>query len=434
MGLYGEMRQEKMAVRTLLAVLLALLLLLAISPPKAAKAADVVVAATRVGGDNHRTRFVADISRAVSYTVYVLPDPYRVIIDMPGVTFNLPPDTGRKSRGLIGEYRFGQVAAGRARIVLDTAGPVLIEKSFVVDAQGGQPARIVVDLVPISKEAFLDTYRKEEEEKGKALAIAAAEDDDLFPLPIPEIQNSLPAKKQTAIARDAGRKLIVIDPGHGGIDPGAVGVNGTKEKDIVLAFALNLREHLLRNNQYEVVLTRSGDNFISLKDRVRMAREHAADLFIAVHADMVRGQEARGATIYTLSERASDAEAEALAQKENRSDIIAGIDLGGESVEVTGILIDLVQRESKSHSMVFARKAVNEMKPVTSFTGKPLRSAGFVVLKAPDVPSVLVELGYLSSRHDEAQLTAPAWRDKVAGALAGAIDKYFATEVAARGK
>ncbi|HUR44135.1 MAG TPA: AMIN domain-containing protein, partial [Aestuariivirga sp.] len=220
MGLYGEMRQGKMAVRTLLAVLLALLLLLAISPPKAAKAADVVVAATRIGGDNNRTRFVADISTAVSYTVYVLPDPYRVIIDMPGVTFNLPPGTGRKSRGLIGEYRFGQVAAGRARIVLATAGPVLIEKSFVVDAQGRQPARIVVDLVPISEEAFLDTYSKEDEEKGKALARAAAEDDDLVPLPIPEIQNSLPAKKQTAIARDAGRKLIVIDPGHGGIDPG----------------------------------------------------------------------------------------------------------------------------------------------------------------------------------------------------------------------
>ena len=145
----------------------------------------------------------------------------------------------------------------------------------------------------------------------------------------------------------------------------------------------------------------------------------------------MRGQEARGATIYTLSEKASDAEAEALAQKENRADIIDGLDLGEESEEVTDILIDLVQRESKSHATFFARKAVKEMQPVTAFTGKPLRSAGFVVLKAPDVPSVLVELGYLSSRHDEAQLSAGQWRTKVAGAMARAIDTYFATEVAA---
>jgi N-acetylmuramoyl-L-alanine amidase len=181
-------------------------------------------------------------------------------------------------------------------------------------------------------------------------------------------------------------------------------------------------------------MTRADDTFISLKDRVHVAREHAADLFIAIHADMVRGQEARGATIYTLSEKASDAEAGALAQKENRADIIAGIDLGTESEEVTGILIDLVQRESKSHSMFFAKRAVSEMRSVTDFTGKPLRSAGFVVLKAPDVPSVLVELGYLSSRHDEVQLSSPSWRDKVAGAMTSAIDKYFATEVAQSGK
>lgn len=433
MGLYGDMQQGKMAVRVLLAILLALLLLLAITAPRQARAADAVATGVRVGGDGKRTRFVADLTRTVSYTVFVLPDPYRVIIDMPNVAFNLPPGTGRKTRGLIGEYRYGQIAAGRSRIVMDTAGPVLIEKSFIVDPQAGQPARIVVDLVPISEEAFRKTYR--EEEKGSAGAIADAVGDDAAPLPIPKPEtgvSSLPEKK-TGTPRHTGRKLVVIDPGHGGIDPGAVGVNRTKEKDIVLAFALNLRGYLLRSGRYDVVMTRSGDAFVSLKDRVRMAREHAADLFIAVHADMVRGQEARGATIYTLSETASDAEAEALAQKENRADIIAGIDLGAESEEVTGILIDLVQRESKSRSMFFARKAVSEMTPVADFTGKPLRSAGFVVLKAPDVPSVLIELGYLSSRHDEAQLSAPAWRDKVAGAMTSAIDKYFATEVATRG-
>ncbi|MBC8038006.1 MAG: N-acetylmuramoyl-L-alanine amidase [Rhizobiales bacterium] len=423
-----------MAIRTLLAILLALSLL-AIAGPRPARAVDAVATATRVGGDDKRTRFVADLTKAVSYTVFVLPDPYRVIIDMPDITFNLPPGTGQKTRGLISEYRYGQIAAGRSRIVLDTAGPVLIEKSFIVDPQAGQPARIVVDLVPISEEAFLKTYREEENGRDEVAALAEAATEDVAPLPIPELETVSPplSKKKTA-PRANGRKLVVIDPGHGGIDPGAVGVNRTKEKDIVLAFALSLREHLLRGGQYEVVMTRTADKFVSLKDRVRIARENAADLFIAIHADTVRGQQARGLTIYTLSEKASDAEAEALAHKENRSDIIAGLDLGAESEEVTDILIDLVQRESKSHSMVFARKAVSEMKPVTGFTGKPLRSAGFVVLKAPDVPSVLVELGYLSSRHDEAQLSSPSWRDKVAGAMTSAIDKYFATEVAQRGK
>ncbi len=415
MGLCGDMQQEKTALRTLLSILLALSLLLFIAAPKPVQAADAVATGARVGGDDKRTRFVADLTKPVSYTVFVLPNPYRVIIDMPNVTFNLPPGTGQKTRGLIGEYRYGQVAAGRSRIVMDTAGPVLIEKSFIVEPQASQPARIVVDLVPISEEAFLKTYREEEEK-----AVATAETP--VPLPIPKAED-----------RNGTRKLIVIDPGHGGVDPGAVGVNGTKEKDVVLGFALSLRDHLRKSGQYEVVMTRASDTFVSLRDRVRVARRKKADLFIAIHADTVKGPQARGATIYTLSEKASDAEAEALAHKENRADIIGGLDLGAESEEVTDILIDLVQRESKSHSMVFAKKAVIEMKTVTDFTGKPLRSAGFVVLKAPDVPSVLVELGYLSSRQDEAQLTAPKWRDKVASAMTRAIDKYFATELASRG-
>jgi N-acetylmuramoyl-L-alanine amidase len=163
---------------------------------------------------------------------------------------------------------------------------------------------------------------------------------------------------------------------------------------------------------------------------MRIARKAEADLFIAIHADTVRGASARGATVYTLSEKASDAEAAALAQKENRADIIGGVDLGGENQEITDILIDLAQRETKNHSMFFARRAVGELKPVTKMTGQPLRSAGFMVLKAPDVPSILIELGYLSSREDEALLTSGAWQKKIAGALGKAIDGYFANEIA----
>ncbi len=398
-------------VARLWATLLALALLLSLP----ALAAEPVVTGTRVGGDGNRTRFVADLTQVVSFNVYVLPDPYRVVIDLPDVTFDLPPGAGRKVRGLIGEFRYGVVGNGRSRIVIDTSGPVLIEKSFVIEPQSGQPARLVVDLVKTGEAAFLEAYKSETLKSQSAAAAATAPEEPTAP-------------------PKSVRKLVVIDPGHGGIDPGAIGLSRTKEKDVVLAFAQTLREKLDATGKYDVVMTRTGDEFVSLRDRVRLARQRQADLFIAIHADTVRGQSARGATIYTLSDKASDAEAEALAQKENRSDIIAGLDLDTGNQEVTGILIDLVQRESKNHSMVFARKAVAELRAVTGFTGKPLRSAGFVVLKAPDVPSVLVELGYLSSKTDERQLNSPDWRDKTAVALARAVDKYFSTEVAARMK
>jgi N-acetylmuramoyl-L-alanine amidase len=233
-------------------------------------------------------------------------------------------------------------------------------------------------------------------------------------------------------AKPRERRLIVVDPGHGGMDPGAIGLNKTREKDVVLTFARALQEAIQAAGKFDVRLTRDDDRFLSLKDRVRIARDHQADLFIAVHADTVRGQSARGATLYTLSDKASDAEAAALAEKENRADIIAGVDLGHESPEVTDILIDLVQRESRTHSMFFARKAAVELKAVTLMTGKPVRSAGFVVLKAPDVPSVLLELGYLSSHSDEELLTNPAWHKRTAAALNAAIERYFATEIAQR--
>jgi N-acetylmuramoyl-L-alanine amidase len=226
--------------------------------------------------------------------------------------------------------------------------------------------------------------------------------------------------------------VVVIDPGHGGVDPGTIGVSGAQEKDVVLAFARTLKEALEASGRYEVVMTRDKDVFLTLRDRVRVAREHKAELFIALHADSIRRSSVRGATVYTLSDKGSDAEAEALAQKENRADIIGGVDLGGESEEITGILIDLAQREAKSHSTYFAKQLARGMKPVTRFTSRPIRSAGFRVLKAPDVPSVLLELGYLSSSADEKLLTSKAWRNKVSKAVAGAVDDYFATRFAAR--
>lgn len=404
------------AVRLLPGLLLAMLLLASGYCLPVANAADIPVAtAARVAGDENRTRFVADLTVPVGYTVYVMANPYRIMIDLPQVAFSLPDGAGNRGRGLVTQYRYGPVDEAHSRIVLDTDGPVLIDKAFLVKPKDGQPARIVVDVVKTTKETFDATLAAE---YSTETAEAAPEDT--------------PADNGTAPATRRDRKLVVIDPGHGGIDPGAIGVRKTKEKDVVLAFGLKLKQILESSGTVDVVMTRSDDTFLTLRDRVKVAREKEADLFIAIHADTVRGGDARGATIYTLSEKASDAEAEALAHKENRADIIAGVDLEAENEEVTDILIDLAQRESKTHSLVFAKKAVAEMSPITAFTGKPMRSAGFMVLKAADVPSVLIELGFLSSKQDESQLTSPVWQSKVAAAMARAVENYFATQLAAK--
>lgn len=403
------------AARLLPALLLAGMFLLAGFRLPVADAADLPVAtAARVAGDETRTRFVADLTVPVGYTVYVMANPYRVMIDLPQVSFALPEGAGDNTRGLVTQYRYGPVDQAQSRIVLDTDGPVLIDKAFLLKPKDGQPARIVVDIVRTSKEAFDAKLAAENDTATAEAADAVSTQDEAAAEPVRQ------------------RKLVVIDPGHGGIDPGAIGIKKTKEKDVVLAFGLKLRKVLKETGTIDVVMTRDDDRFLTLRERVKVARDNQADLFIAIHADTVRGQDARGATIYTLSEKASDAEAEALAHKENRADIIAGVDLEAENQEVTDILIDLAQRESKTHSLVFAKKAVAEMSPVTAFTGKPMRSAGFMVLKAADVPSVLIELGFLSSKQDETQLTSPAWQQKVAAAMGRAIEKYFATQLAAK--
>ena len=405
-------------LRLLLLSLACILSMFFISLQPSLAAGDAVATGTRVGGDENRTRFVADISKTINYSVYVLPDPYRVVIDLPNVTFDLPPGIGNKVRGLVSQYRYGLVEEGKSRIVIDTKGPVLIEKSFLVDPQPGQPARLVVDLVKTTETAFVKSYNSEQSKIQQDIAALSAE--PLTP----------PTGKKIILPNKRGKKIIVLDPGHGGIDPGAMSRSGTKEKDVVLSFANFLRKALLATGKYEVVMTRSDDRFVSLKNRVSVAREKNADLFLAIHADTVRGSDARGVTLYTLSEKASDAEAEALAKRENRADIIGGLDLEAETEEITDILIDLAQRESKNHAMFFSKKAVSQLKPLTLMTGKPLRSAGFMVLKAPDVPSVLLELGFLSSKSDEKLLTSTVWQTRIAKAFATAMDSYFATEVA----
>ena len=234
-----------------------------------------------------------------------------------------------------------------------------------------------------------------------------------------------PITPERGKSQPANRLLVVIDAGHGGIDPGAISRNGTKEKDVVLAFAKSLQKALQARGDVEAVLTRDKDAFLSLQQRVDIARNRQADLMIAIHADTLRDSSVHGTTFYLVSDQASDAEAEALAHKENEADAIAGIALDTQNANVADVLVNLAQRESKNHATMFAETAISRLASTTKFTGKPLRAAGFVVLKAPDVPSVLVELGYLSNADDEKKMKDMKWRDQLAGALADSIRSHF---------
>lgn len=439
--------------------------------PATAEETTPTAVAIRISAEPARTRFVVDITRTVGFNVYVLPDPYRVIVDLPQVVFRLPPASGSKGGGLLTGYRYGSLDKGRSRIVMDASRPVLIEKSFILHPRDGEPARLVVDLVATERETFnrlqrveqlpADVAAKAVEDVPRELPpisfgppttetreadaepaakpdrpparLASREPGKAVPLPRPKPESSKaaaqPGVAPPAAARD--RLTVVIDPGHGGIDPGAISRSGTAEKDVVLAFSKALQQVLVESGRYRVIMTRTDDVFLSLRDRVRVARSNGADLFVVIHADSLSRGAARGATVYTVSDKASDAEAEALAQKENRADIIAGVDLAAESEEITGILIDLAQRETRNHSVLFAKQLVKQLQPVARLNSRPMRSAGFRVLKAPDVPSVLLELGYLSNRNDESLLSSPEWRGKVARAVADAVDRYFITQLAA---
>ena len=372
-----------------------------------------VVQDARLGGDDKQTRFIADISQKVELRAFTLADPYRVVVDMPQVTFRLPPKAGETGRGLVKAYRYGLIMQGGSRIVLDLAGPARIEKAFVLDAVEGQPARIVLDLAATDRESFLHTLSE----------VKAAKP--------PETVRKDPPKPEAANKADP-RPVIVLDPGHGGIVYGTRAPSGESEKALVLDFALLLRAQLEKTGKYRVIMTRADDTFVPLAERVQIARMHQAALFISIHADALKKSdgEATGATIYTLSDTASDAEAAHLAEAENRADVIAGIDLSSEPSDVANILIDFAQRETKTFSLHFAKTLASELKSVARLHKHPLKSAGFKVLKAPDVPSVLIELGYVSNQQDLKQLTSGTWRTRTVATTVAAIGKFFATRLA----
>lgn len=388
-------------------------LLLSLSFCAGAAAAKPAVLDVRLGLHPGFTRVVLDLSQEPGYRVFLLESPYRVVIDLTEVEWRLPPDQAPGGRGLVQAMRFGLFAAGTSRLVLDVKEPVGVRNLELLPAGGEKPVRLVLDLAPAGEAAFRDAVEATPLVSSAAMTAVPAAAMPSFVLP--------PVKPSEA----EPKRIVVIDPGHGGVDPGAIGASGTAEKTITLAMARELRRQLEATGRYHVVLTRDSDVFVRLRDRIAVARAARADLFVSLHADAHPTNKLRGASVYTLSEQASDAEAAALAAKENKADLIAGIDLSNENEVVTNILIDLAQRETKNLSVRLAGMLVDELKRETPLIRNSHRFAGFAVLKAPDVPSILLELGYLSSKEDEAMLRSEAHRAKLAASIVRAIDGYF---------
>jgi N-acetylmuramoyl-L-alanine amidase len=382
------------------------------APPETVAPDDFPVASdVRLAGDDTQTRFILDLSRKINVRAFTLANPYRVVIDMPQVTFALPDKIGEKGRGLIKAFRFGLVMQGGSRIVIDLARPARVERATVLDPANDQPARLVLELASTDRQAFMRTIALNNRAPERALRS----------VPAPETKNADP------------RPLIVLDPGHGGIDLGTrLAPTDNPEKQIVLEFGLLLRDKLEKTGKYRVAMTRTDDTFVSLPDRVNFARERKAALFISIHADALQREEgdAQGATIYTLSETPSDPVAARLAEAENRADVIAGLDLSAEPDDVADILIDLAKRETKTFSVKFARALAGTLRNATKLHKEPLKSAGFYVLKAPDIPSVLIELGYVTNRRDLKSMTSDAWRGRTADAVMQAIDGFFTSRPA----
>jgi N-acetylmuramoyl-L-alanine amidase len=415
-------------------------------PDQHPAAAYPIASEARLAGDAKQTRFVLDLDRTIQFRAFTLADPYRVVVDMPQVSFRLPAGSGTAGRGLVKAFRYGLVMPGGSRIVIDLSGPAKIANSYVLDSANGQPPRLVLELEEVDRAVFVQTQQAAPQQDTPQATAPQAVAPQAADVARPETKSAMAEQRmaegaqtgpvpptQPAVPPDP-RPVVVIDPGHGGVDNGTQ--SGSEfEKNVVLAFGLALRERLEKSGKYRVVMTRIDDTFIPLGDRVKVARTQSAALFVSIHADALPKTEgdAQGATIYTLSDKASDAEAQRLADTENRADAIGGVNLTEEPTDVADILIDLVQRETRTFSNRFARVLMGEMKTCARMHKHPLKSAGFKVLKAPDVPSVLVELGYVSNKSDMENLVSDGWRSRIVGSMAKAIDIFLAKRLVTAG-
>lgn len=383
------------------------------------------VNAVRFGTHPDKTRMVLELSNSTDFRVFTLPDPYRIVVDMPDFDWNAGNIVKPKA-GAIKAVRSGHLQPGISRMVIDLEQPAAIRSAFLLPAASGKPDRLVVDFAPVSPREFLarkDRIHGTLQTGAPRLNLPSPEQQNARTAAIETPGSAIPPRKPVPYAQ---KPLIVIDAGHGGQDPGAVGAGNAYEKHVTLAAAQELKKQLEATGLYRVRLTRDNDRFIKLHNRIQIARTANADLFISLHADSIDKPNVRGASIYTLSNKASDAQTAKLAARENRADLIAGVDLSHEDQDVANILIDLAMRDTMNQSKFLANTLTSNMESRgVRLLERPHRYAGFAVLKAPDIPSVLVEMGFMSNSQEARALSSAPYRSKIAAALVDGINVYF---------
>jgi N-acetylmuramoyl-L-alanine amidase len=413
--------------RILLLFVFAGVLMGALVDGRPAWAQPAAVVDARLGQNAETTRFVLELSDPAAFRIAVLSDPFRIVLNGPALAWAPASLPGRGAVAAVA----GDPAAGR--IVLDLFGPVRLVQAFALAPGDGRAHRLVLDIRPVEAADFAAEERR--------IALGAAEfAAEALPTPVvatpvsalrsveplPTRANRVAPGQRARPDRGPTRRVVVLDPGHGGVDPGAIAVTGIHEKDVTLQVARALKTILEATGRYRVVMTRETDVFVALRDRVAVAREARADLFVSLHADSIDGGTVRGMSVYTLSDQASDREAAQLAARENRADALAGVDLARSSDQVARVLVSMAQRHTLNQSRRLANQFVETFRGEFPLIPRPHRSAGFAVLTAPDVPAVLIEMGYLSSRQDARLLATGPHQQRVARSIARGIDAFFA--------
>ena len=435
------------------------------------------VKSIRVGEHPSYTRIVIEATAGIGYTVFALENPNRIVIDVSEVAFKLPRVP--KGVGLISDIRFGQFRPGTSRVVLETSKPTQVTRSFALAPDGRSGHRVAIDLKAVSQSAFQAQLnrplaagtpnvaprtpnaapRTQRQSQIAAAPSPTRRPASATPLTIVGTANAAPAQLQSptlqtsnparatgtqqvaalpsgvrpggdAIRAGNGKPTIVLDAGHGGVDPGAIGRRGTKEKDITLSMARELRKILKESGRYNVALTRESDKFIKLRERIVIGEELGGDVFVSIHADSINSGRIRGVSVYTLSTEASDREAAALAARENKADLLQSVDLSqfeGRKY-LADILLDMSldgqMKESNKLAHIMTEKLGNRVRLLPNAK----RSAGFAVLKSPNMTSVLVELGYISNKKEENLLKDPRHRRKLGTSILEALDAFFAPQ------
>lgn len=405
-----------------------------------AGAASTVRDITLLPHDNG-VRIVIDLGNKVPFQHRSFDHPPRLIIELPDVSWQIPERRAGRGYRIVKGFQFGRLRNNVSSLIIDVDRPFEIETVFELPPSDSSGYRIVTDLIPLPDNVAMRRQRVQSNAYGTDQAAAphrperrpalaaprqprrAGGDRLAQARPVIAPPRPAPAPRAPVIP---SKRMIVIDPGHGGIDPGASGREGTYEKNVVLNTALELRRQLVNSGRYDVILTRDDDTFVRLRDRLQIARASDGHLFLSLHADSLStNKDVRGAAVYTLSNKASNEEAERLATTENRADILGGIDLSHHEPLVTEILIDLAQRDANNKSLKIADLLVTELGDVTKLLRRSRQQAGFVVLKSPDMPSALIELGYLSNVEDERRLSDPDHLSDLSKAIVKAIDRYF---------